>query len=126
MAISRANDTARLVADMEAIRRHFGYQQWRLAGGSWGATLALAYADAHPERVKGMALYGVFLCRPFELEGFFGPRGPAASLFPEAYAEFIAPIPQGERGDLIAAYGRLFEHADPKMREAALLALDAL
>ena len=117
-----ANDTPRLIADIEAIRTHFGYERWRLAGGSWGATLALAYADAHPERVLSMALYGVFLCRPFELEAFFGPVGPAASLFPEAYAEVLAPVPEAERGDLIAAYGRLFDHPDAETRTAALLA----
>ncbi|MCI4665763.1 MAG: prolyl aminopeptidase [Neomegalonema sp.] len=117
-----ANDTPRLIADMEAIRTRFGYETWRLAGGSWGATLALAYADAHPERVRGMAIYGVFLCRPFELQGFFAPDGPAASLFPEAYAEFAALAPTAERGDLITAYARLFEHPDQATREAALLA----
>ncbi len=119
------NDTGRLVADMEAIRDRFGYGRWRIAGGSWGATLALAYADAHPERVVGLALYGVFLCRPSELDAFYGPCGPAAALFPDAYADFLKPLPAAERADPIAAYGELFEKADGPRLEAALLAWTA-
>lgn len=119
------NDTARLVADMEAIRRRFGHDRWRVAGGSWGATLALAYADVHPTRVQGVAVYGVFLCRRAEIDAFYGPSGPAAALFPDAYADFVAPLAPGERADPVAAYGRLFDAPEPETRDAALRAWTA-
>lgn len=122
---TECNDTARLIADMETIRERFGHARWRLAGGSWGATLALAYADAHPGRVEGLALYGVFLCRQKEIEGFYGPSGAAASLFPEAYAAFAAPLAPEERADPIAAYARRFDDPDPERRNAALFAWTA-
>ena len=99
-----ANTTAHLIADIELIRHHFGIRRAILFGGSWGATLALAYAQAHPDAVESLILRGVFLGRRSELDWFYG--GGAARFFPDRWAEFLAPIPEAERGDMIAAYHR--------------------
>ncbi|MFN3953790.1 MAG: prolyl aminopeptidase [Pararhodobacter sp.] len=102
-----ANTTAHLLADIEAIREVLGIQRWVLFGGSWGATLALAYAQAHPERAAYLVLRGVFLGTQAELRWFYG--GGAGRFFPELWARFVDPIPESERHDLIAAYRtRLF------------------
>lgn len=102
-----ANTTPHLIADIEVIRRTLGLQSMLLFGGSWGATLALAYAQAHPGRVTGLILRGVFLGTQAELDWFYG--GGAGRFFPDLWAQFRDPIPQSERGDLIAAYHkRLF------------------
>lgn len=99
-----ANTTTHLIADIDLIRRHFGIERAILFGGSWGATLALAYAQAHPDAVESLILRGVFLGRRSELDWFYG--GGAARFFPDRWAEFLAPIPEAERGDMIAAYHR--------------------
>lgn len=104
-----ANTTAHLIADIEALRTLLGVRQWLLFGGSWGSTLALAYGQAHPDRVLGFVLRGIFLFRPFETEWFL--RGMAA-FFPEAHRRFLIPIPAGET-DLLGAYYRLLTHPDP-------------
>jgi len=98
----RANTTAHLVSDIEALRLPLGIDRWLLLGGSWGATLALAYAQACPGRVSAMILRGVFTARRSELRWLYG--GGASSLFPQAWEKFNAPIPEVERGDLVAAY----------------------
>lgn len=103
----QANTTQHLIADIEVIRRTLGLESMLLFGGSWGATLALAYAQAHPERVTGLVLRGVFLGTQGELDWFYG--GGAGRFFPDLWAQFRDPIPESERGDLIAAYHkRLF------------------
>lgn len=99
-----ANTTWDLVADIEAIRQTLGIESFVLFGGSWGATLALTYAITHPERVRHMVLRGVFLGTQAELDWFYG--GGAGAFFPELWARFIDPIPEVERGNLIAAYHR--------------------
>lgn len=99
-----ANTTWDLVEDIEAIRTHLGIESWHLFGGSWGSTLALLYAQSYPDRVSAMMLRGVFTMTEPELAWFYG--GGAARFFPEQWAEFVAPIPRGERDDLIAAYYR--------------------
>lgn len=96
------NSTWDLVADMERIREHLGIDQWVLFGGSWGSTLALAYAQTHPERVLGMVLRGVFLCRPHEIQWFY--QEGASRLFPDYWEDYIAPIPEAERGNLVEAF----------------------
>lgn len=102
-----ANTTGHLIADIEVIRDRLGLQSMLLFGGSWGATLALAYAQAHPDRVTGLVLRGVFLGTQGELDWFYG--GGAGRFFPDLWAQFREPIPEAERGDLIAAYHkRLF------------------
>ena len=102
-----ANTTWHLVADIETIRRKLAVDRWICFGGSWGATLALIYAISHPERVRQMVLRGVFLMQRSELDWFYG--GGAACFFPDVWAKFVAPVPEAERHDLIAAYhARLF------------------
>lgn len=96
------NTTAHLIADMQKIREHLKIDQWVLFGGSWGSTLALAYAQTHPERVLGLLLRGIFLCRPQDFSWFY--QEGASRLFPDYWQDYLAPIPQVERGDLMAAY----------------------
>lgn len=101
------NTTWHLVDDIETIRTALGIDKWLVFGGSWGATLSLIYAQAHPDRVSHLILRGVFLMTQPELDWFYG--GGAGHFWPETWARFVAPIPQDERGDLIAAYHkRLF------------------
>jgi proline iminopeptidase len=106
----RDNTTPHLVADMEKLRQHVGIERWLVFGGSWGSTLALAYAEAHPERCLGLILRGVFLCRKSEIDWFlYGLR----NLFPEAWRSFSEFVPETERADLLAAYSRRLNHPDP-------------
>ena len=98
------NTTAHLIRDIEQIRELLGIGSALLFGGSWGATLALAYAQAHPKRVSGLILRGVFLGRQTELDWFYG--GGAGRFFPDLWARFCDPIPEAERNDMIAAYHR--------------------
>jgi len=97
-----ANTTWHLVSDLERLRELLGIERWQLFGGSWGATLAMAYAQTHPDRVSEIVLRGVFLLRRSELDWMY--RGGAGHLFPEAWAEFTALVPDGE--DPLAAYHR--------------------
>ncbi|MEZ5799029.1 MAG: prolyl aminopeptidase [Paracoccaceae bacterium] len=103
-ATVEANTTWDLVADVERIRAALGIGQFVAFGGSWGATLALITAITHPERVSRLVLRGVFLMTRAELDWFYG--GGAAAFFPDLWARFVAPIPEEERGDMIAAYHR--------------------
>lgn len=96
------NTTQDLVADMEVIRETLGIDRWVLFGGSWGSTLSLVYAQTHPERVLGMILRGIFLCRPQDLQWFY--QGGAAHVFPDYWQDFLQPIAEEDRGDLIKAY----------------------
>ena len=100
----RANTTWHLVADIERIRNTLGIARWAVFGGSWGATLGLIYAQAHPDRVAYLALRGVFLAMQRELDWFYG--GGAGQFWPDQWGRFCAMIPEEERGDLIAAYHR--------------------
>ncbi|WBU56406.1 prolyl aminopeptidase [Paracoccus sediminicola] len=99
-----ANTTQHLVADIETIRHALGIRRWTVFGGSWGATLALAYAETHPGQVSGLVLRGVFLATQSELDWFYG--GGAGRFWPERWRDFCAPIPPSEQDDLIAAYHR--------------------
>lgn len=96
------NTTQDLLADMETIRQHLGIEQWVLFGGSWGSTLSLLYAEAYPERVLGLILRGIFLCRREDLLWFY--QEGANRLFPDFWEEFVHQIPEDERGDMISAY----------------------
>jgi proline iminopeptidase len=110
------NTTAHLVVDMEALRRHLGIERWVLFGGSWGSTLALAYAEAHPERCLGLVLRGVFLCRRAEVDWFlYGIR----TVFPEAWRAFSGFLPESERADLLDAYHRRLTNPDPAVHMPA-------
>lgn len=99
-----ANTTWHLVADIERIRTLFGIDSWIVFGGSWGATLALVYAQTHPDRVRHLVLRGVFLMTEGELAWFYG--GGAGAFWPDRWADFARPIPPAEQGDMIAAYHR--------------------
>lgn len=112
------NTTWALVEDMEALRRRLGVERWQVFGGSWGSTLALAYAQAHPERVSELVLRGIFTLRREELQWFY--QEGASWIYPDAWEDYLAPIPVAERGDLIAAYYRRLTGGDEdeKLRAA--------
>jgi proline iminopeptidase len=104
------NTTPNLVSDMERLREHLGIARWIVFGGSWGSTLALAYAEHHPDRCRALVLRGIFLARPTEIHWFlYGLR----NVFPERWRDFAEFIPEGERGDLLAAYHRRLVDPDP-------------
>jgi proline iminopeptidase len=105
------NHTGALIDDIEALRRLLGIERWLVLGGSWGSTLALAYAQRHPHRVRALILRGVFLARQSEIDWLY--RDGASHLYPEAWAAFQAPIPPDERDDLVAAYHRRLIDPDP-------------
>lgn len=111
-----ANTTPHLVADIERIRRELGIDRWLVFGGSWGSTLALSYAETHPGRVLGLVLRGIFLCTPAEMEWFYQTGTPW--LYPDYYEDFIAPIPEAERDDLLHAYHRRLTGGDEAVRNA--------
>ncbi len=106
----RNNTTWDLVDDMERIREHLGVDRWQLFGGSWGSTLALAYAQQHPERVTEMVLRGIFLLRQREVQWYY--QEGASRLFPEAWQQYLEPIPREERDDMVGAYYRRLTSSD--------------
>ena len=113
----RDNTTPLLINDIERLRELMGIDQWLVFGGSWGSTLALAYGQAHPERCTGFVLRGIFLCTPREIDWFLNG---IQWFFPKEYAAFVGPIPEAERGDLLAAYcTRLFSDDPQVSAEAA-------
>jgi proline iminopeptidase len=112
------NTTWWLIEDMEAIRQHFGINQWLVFGGSWGSTLALAYAIQHPNYVLGLILRGIFLCRPSEIQWFY--QEGCSRIFPDRWEDYLAPIPHEERRNLVEAYYKRLTHVDEYIRlEAA-------
>jgi proline iminopeptidase len=113
----RDNTTWHLVADIERLREHLGVERWQVFGGSWGSTLALAYAQTHPERVTELVLRGIFMLRRWELEWFY-QRG-CDAIFPDVWDSYLAAIPEVERGDLMSAYYRRLTSTDPAVRAAA-------
>ena len=100
------NTTWHLVEDIEQVRKHFGVEQWLVFGGSWGSTLSLAYAETHPERVRGLVLRGIFLGRPREVRWFYEAGHGASAIFPETWEQYLQLTPEAERGDMISAYYR--------------------
>jgi proline iminopeptidase len=117
MAELTDNTTPHLVADIECLRQHLGIERWLVFGGSWGSTLGLAYAEAHPQRVTGLILRGIFLCRPSEIQWFY--QAGAHHIFPDLWEQYVAPIPEAERHDLVRAYYRLLTGADRDRQLAA-------
>jgi proline iminopeptidase len=113
---TRNNSTDLLVADLETIRGHLGIPRWHVFGGSWGSTLALAYAEAHPEPCISLALRGIFLLRAWEIAWFLYE---IRTIFPEAWRKFAEFVPEDERGDLLTAYARRLNDPDPAARLAA-------
>jgi proline iminopeptidase len=115
----RDNGTWELVSDIELLRAHLRIERWMVFGGSWGSTLALAYAQRHPECVTELVLRGIFLLRRSELEWFYqNPLG-AATLFPDLWEQYVAPIPVEERGDMMLAYYRRLTSDYAKTRATA-------
>jgi proline iminopeptidase len=112
-----ANTTWDLVADIEKLREHLGIAKWQVFGGSWGSTLALAYAETHPERVTELVLRGIFLLRKKEIDWFY--QSGASIIYPDAWEPYLAHIPEEERGDLVTAYNRRLTSDDPAVRLAA-------
>jgi proline iminopeptidase len=112
------NTTWHLVADMERLRKHLRIDRWQVFGGSWGSTLALSYAQTHPEVVSELVLRGIFLLRKREIDWFY--QEGASRIFPDAWEHYLAPIPTAERGDLLHAYHARLTSNDPGVRlEAA-------
>ncbi len=110
------NTTDHLVADLERLRAHLGSERWLAFGGSWGSTLALAYAQAHRDRVLGLVLRGIFLARSWEIRWFMVDM---RNFFPEAWNAFAGFLPEAERGDLLAHYHRRLTHPDPSVHMPA-------
>lgn len=110
LAELEGNSTGALVQDMETIRQFLGIDRWLLFGGSWGSTLSLVYAEAYPERVLGLVLRGIFLCRPRDIQWFY--QEGASRVFPDYWQDFLAPIPEAERGDMVTAYYRRLTSAN--------------
>lgn len=113
-----ANTTWHLVDDIERLREQVGVEKWMVFGGSWGSTLALAYAQKYPERATELVLRGIFLFQQYELDWLYRDGG-ASSVYPDKWDEFVAPIPKDERGDLIEAYRKRLTGPDPDERLAA-------
>ena len=112
------NTTWHLVSDIEQIRNHFGIDKWQVFGGSWGSTLALAYAEKHPDHVTELVLRGIFLCRPKEIRWFY--QEGASEIFPDVWEEYLRVIPENERSDMVSAYYRRLTSDDYATRlEAA-------
>ena len=98
------NTTAHLVSDIEVLRRELAVERWQVFGGSWGSTLALAYAQAHPDRVSELVLRGIFMLRPEEIHWYY--QEGASRIYPDEWEHFLTPIPEDERHDLVTAYYR--------------------
>jgi proline iminopeptidase len=112
----RENTTLHLIDDLERLRRHLGIERWLVFGGSWGSTLALAYAEAHSERCLGLVLRGIFLCRKSEIDWFlYGLR----HIFPEPWERFVGFLPQAERGDVLRGFHRRLVDPDPTVHMPA-------
>jgi len=111
------NTTWHLVSDIELLREHLGIEAWQVFGGSWGSTLALAYAEKHPTRVTELVLRGIFLLREKELRWFY--QWGTSELFPDAWERYVEPIPLEERGDLMRAYHRRLTSTDDAVRTLA-------
>jgi proline iminopeptidase len=111
------NTTGNLVADMETIRKTLGVERWVVFGGSWGSTLGLVYAETYPERVLGLILRGIFLCRPRDIHWFY--QEGASYLLPDYWEEYLEAIPLNERDNLVAAYYRRLTGDDELVRMAA-------
>ncbi len=115
------NTTAHLIADIEALRTRLGIERWLVFGGSWGSTLALAYAERYPDRVTELVLRGIFLLRRKEIDWYY--NGPAGAVFPELWERYLAPVPAAERDrDLVEVYHRLLHDDDPEVATAAAVA----
>jgi len=116
----QGNTTQALVSDMEVIRTTLGIERWLVFGGSWGSTLGLVYAETHPEYVLGLILRGIFLCRPRDVHWFY--QEGASYLLPDLWQDFLKPIPDAERQDMVSAYYRRLTGDDEIAMLAAAMA----
>lgn len=110
------NTTQNLVQDIEVLREHLGIERWIIFGGSWGSTLAIAYAEAHPDRCLALVLRGIFLCRPSEIDWFLYGMG---RFFPEIWNAFAGHLPPDQRNDLLANYYQRLIDPDPAVHMPA-------
>jgi proline iminopeptidase len=108
------NTTWHLVSDIEQLREHLRIDTWQVFGGSWGSTLALAYAETHPDRARELVLRGIFLCRPKEIQWFY--QEGASTIFPDVWEEYLNVIPVAERTDMVSAYYRRLTNEDYSVR----------
>ena len=113
------NTTWHLVSDIERLREHLGIERWLVFGGSWGSTLALAYAQTHPDRVSELVLRGIFLLRRWELDWFYQDPGGAGALYPDLWERYVEAIPQSERADMMRAYHARLTSKDAAVRRQA-------
>ena len=114
----RENTTWDLVSDIEKLRQHLNIDRWVVFGGSWGSTLALAYSQTHPDSCKGLILRGIFMLRPSEIRWFY--QEGASNIYPDAWQEYLKPIPTAERDDLLSAFYKRLTSEDAQIRlEAA-------
>ncbi len=111
------NTTWHLVEDIERLREHLNIRQWQVFGGSWGSTLALAYAETHPDRVRELVLRGIFLCRTKEIRWFY--QEGASEIFPDVWEQYLKVIPESERSDMVSAYYRRLTSEDEAVRVEA-------
>ena len=111
------NTTPLLLQDMETLRRHLGIERWLVFGGSWGSTLGLLYAEQHPERVLGLIMRGIFLCRASDIAWFY--QSGASRLFPDYWQDFLAPVERSKQRDMVAAYHELLTGDDEIRRLSA-------
>lgn len=116
-ACLKENTTWHLVEDLEKLRKLLKVERWIVFGGSWGSTLALAYAETHPQSVRALILRGIFLCRPKELHWFY--QFGAHHVFADEWEKFLDPIPEAERGDLLSAYYKRLTSSNPAVRRRA-------
>jgi len=115
-----ANTTWHLVADIERLREMAGFDKWLVFGGSWGSTLALAYAETHPERVSELVVRGIYTLTRAELDWYY--QFGVSQMFPDKWERFLAPIPEAERGDMMAAYRKRLVGQDRKAQVEAAIA----
>ncbi|MBS0417557.1 MAG: prolyl aminopeptidase [Proteobacteria bacterium] len=109
------NTTWHLVEDIERLREHLGIKRWLVFGGSWGSTLALAYAETHPERVTELVLRGIFLLRKWEIDWFYQNPGGAGALYPDLWQKYVSSIPEAERSQMVQAYYKRLTSEDPQI-----------
>lgn len=114
------NTTADLVADMERLREHLKIKKWHIAGGSWGSTLALAYADHYAKYILSITIYGIFLCRQQELKDLYFDGGIASRIFPDVFDDYLKVLPGGDRENPIKGYNKLFKSPDSRLAQRAV------
>jgi proline iminopeptidase len=113
------NTTWHLVEDIEQLREHLGIERWLVFGGSWGSTLALAYAQTYPQRATELVLRGIFLLRKWEIDWFYQNPGGAAALYPDLWEQYVSTIPQDERSDMVRAYYKRLTSEDTQVVQQA-------